>query len=573
MLSRIANPILYACFALTLTRPASGLVLNEIMYDPDGDEGSDEFIELYNDATFPVSLQGWRISDGESEDSIVALEQGLQALAGQYVLILDPDYMDEGSATYDGLIPQTALVVTISGSTFGSRGLSNSSPEQISLVDNQGHTVSSYTYSLGNPPGYSDEKIFPGGGDTTSNWADATQHHGTPGARNSVTPPDRDLTLAQLYSVPPFPQRGDSFVVWSVVQNRGQLALTDTLRFFELTSALSETSLVRLWTTPVLSQGDSVSFDAPLWMSESVTRRFYARLSGTDDRPENDSRGLTVSPGGVVGTLLINEIMYSPEPQRSEWVELVNTAPFAQSLSGWSFGDGTGIADTARRFHLADTLVEANGFVVLAADSTVFYENVPPAVPIQVWGHAPITLNNNGDSLVLYDANGAPADRVDYRPSWGNGTTGFSLERVSTSSSSNDPLNWASSLDSTGATPGRVNSRTFLSSGAAADIITLEPNPFSPDGDGRDDILFIRYRLSQADSRLDLKIYDVRGREVRQLANNVAATFSGEILWDGKDAAGRDLPTGLYIVYLEALGKGGTRVQSAKRAVALARRS
>jgi flagellar hook assembly protein FlgD len=134
-------------------------------------------------------------------------------------------------------------------------------------------------------------------------------------------------------------------------------------------------------------------------------------------------------------------------------------------------------------------------------------------------------------------------------------------------------LNWASSLDSTGATPGRVNSRTFPSSGAAGDVLTREPNPFSPDGDGRDDLLFIRYRLNHADSRLDLTIYDVRGREVRQLANNAAATYSGEILWDGKDGAGRDLPTGLYIVYLEALGKGGTRVQSAKRAVALARRS
>ena len=573
MLFRHVEVILCACLALALAVPASGLVLNEIMYDPDGDEGTDEFIELFNDATYAVSLQGWRISDGESEDDIVALEQGLQALPGQYVLVLDPDYIEEGSTTYDGLIPPTALVVTISGATFGDRGLSNSTAEMVSLVDDQGHTVSSYTYSLGNPPGYSDEKILPRGGDDTTNWANATQHHGTPGARNSVTPPDHDLALARLYSVPPFPQRGDSFVVGCVVRNDGQLALADTLRLFELIGALPETLLVRLWTTPTLPLGDSASFDAPLWMSESVTRRFWARLSGTDDRPQNDARGLSVSPSGEVGSVLINEIMYAPEPQRSEWVELVNTSPFAQSLSGWSFGDGTGIADTARRFRLADVQIEAGGFVVLAADSTILYENVPPFVPIQVWGHAPITLNNTGDSLVLYDANGALADRVDYRPSWGKSTSGFSLERISTSSPTNDPLNWASSLDSMGATPGRVNSRTSPALGAVTEVLTLQPNPFSPDGDGHDDLLFIRYRLDHADSRLDLKIYDVRGREVRRLANNAAATFSGEILWDGKDAGGRDLPTGLYIVYLEALGKGGTRIQSAKRAVALARRS
>ncbi len=43
--------------------------------------------------------------------------------------------------------------------------------------------------------------------------------------------------------------------------------------------------------------------------------------------------------------------------------------------------------------------------------------------------------------------------------------------------------------------------------------------------------------------------------------------------WDGTDNTGRALPTGMYIIYLEALGKGGTRMQTAKRVVALARRS
>jgi hypothetical protein len=570
---RPADIILCTEIVLSFALPASGIVLNEIMYDPDGDEGTDEFVELYNNSTASLNLQGWRISDGEAQDTIVGLEQGLVAAPGQYVLVLDPDYIEEGSTTYDGLIPQTALVVTISGTTFGSRGLSNSRSEPISLIDRQGNTVSHYAYSLGNSSGYSDEKILPNAGDTTSNWADAVQHLGTPGARNSVTPPDRDLGLTRMYSLPSAPQRLDSFMIWSVVQNVGQLALGDTLRLFELIGAVPETTLVRLWPTGVLQTGDSASFSAPLLMSEGTTRRFQARLSGTDDRPENDARGLVVSPQGEVGTVLINEIMYAPEPQRSEWVELVNTAPFAQSLGGWRFGDGTGIADSSRRFHLSDVLLESQGFLVLAADSSIYFENVPSFVPVQVWGSSPVTLNNTGDSLVLYGANGDLADRVDYRPSWGNGTTGFSLERISTSSPSNDPLNWASSVDSTGATPGRVNSRTFPSSAASGEILTLEPNPFSPDGDGRDDLLFVRYRLAYADSRLDVKIYDVRGREVRRLANNSAASYSGEILWDGKDAAGRDLPTGLYLVYLEALGKGGTRIQSAKRAVALARRS
>jgi hypothetical protein len=60
---------------------------------------------------------------------------------------------------------------------------------------------------------------------------------------------------------------------------------------------------------------------------------------------------------------------------------------------------------------------------------------------------------------------------------------------------------------------------------------------------------------------------------VRRLANNEAAGYTGERLWDGRDGSGNFVPTGMYIVYIEALGKGGTRIQSGRRVVALARRS
>jgi hypothetical protein len=181
-------------------------------------------------------------------------------------------------------------------------------------------------------------------------------------------------------------------------------------------------------------------------------------------------------------------------------------------------------------------------------------------------------LNNNGDSLLLWDQSNALIDRVDYRLLWG-GETGKSLERVSPTSQSNDPLNWATSLDNTGGTPGRVNTRSLPESEWSEEILTLEPNPFSPDGDGHDDLLAIKYRLENADSRLDLKVYDVRGREVCRLANNAPAGYAGEMHWDGTDGRGRSLPTGIYIIYLEALGKGGSRIQTARRVVALARPS
>jgi hypothetical protein len=89
-----------------------------------------------------------------------SLDQGLRAFPSQYVLILDPEYITLGSTTYDGLVPENTLVITIDNSTFGSRGLSNSSPEIISLIDQNGDTVSQYIYTTDNSDGFSDEKII-----------------------------------------------------------------------------------------------------------------------------------------------------------------------------------------------------------------------------------------------------------------------------------------------------------------------------------------------------------------------------------------------------------------------------
>ncbi len=561
--------ILFSCCAL---KAHSQVTLNEIMFDPSGNENTDEFIELYNNSLNNRNLSGWTISDGEGSDSLIALDQGLIVHPGQYVLVMDPDYFPSGSTTYDGRVPESALVVTISGSTFGSRGLSNSSPETVTLFDADSSVVSSYTYTIGNLPGRSEEKILFTLGDDSSNWADALVDLGTPGYRNSVTPPQRDLGITRMTVAPSAPQPGESFNLTITVSNLGLSSLSDSLTLYERSGGVDSLTLLDGWTLPMLAPHDSVVLSSSAVVASELPRYFAARLPGTDDNLENNSRECAVSPSGLPGSLIINEIMYAPEPGMSEWVELLNPNPIPISLNGFSFGDGTALADSTRSFSLPDMTLDPDSMLVLASDSAVFFEHLPPTARVLVWNSSSVSLNNNGDSLLLWNQSGDLIDRADYRPSWG-GEQGISLERISSSASTNDPLNWASSLDSTGGTPARVNSRALPAAGVTDELLLLEPNPFSPDGDGRDDLLAVRINLHDADARVDLKIYDVRGREVRRLASRADVTYHGEILWDGRDSQGRMLPTGLYIVYLEALGRGGTRIQSARRVVALVRPS
>lgn len=51
-----------------------------------------------------------------------------------------------------------------------------------------------------------------------------------------------------------------------------------------------------------------------------------------------------------------------------------------------------------------------------------------------------------------------------------------------------------------------------------------------------------------AEGRLDLRVYDVAGREVRALWSGLVGAGDLERRWDGADAAGRTLPAGVYLL-------------------------
>ena len=73
------------------------------------------------------------------------------------------------------------------------------------------------------------------------------------------------------------------------------------------------------------------------------------------------------------------------------------------------------------------------------------------------------------------------------------------------------------------------------------------PNPFNPETR----IAFYVPPQPGA-SRVVIKIYDVLGRLVRILFDRAVTPGRYEVLWDGKDAGGRLLPSGVYVYRLEA---------------------
>ncbi|MCK4547518.1 MAG: T9SS type A sorting domain-containing protein [Candidatus Eisenbacteria sp.] len=70
------------------------------------------------------------------------------------------------------------------------------------------------------------------------------------------------------------------------------------------------------------------------------------------------------------------------------------------------------------------------------------------------------------------------------------------------------------------------------------------PNPFNPN-------TVIRFSIG-AESHVTLGVYDIRGRLIRTLVEEVAAVGEHQSLWDGKDEGGVEVASGVYFCRLEA---------------------
>ena len=72
------------------------------------------------------------------------------------------------------------------------------------------------------------------------------------------------------------------------------------------------------------------------------------------------------------------------------------------------------------------------------------------------------------------------------------------------------------------------------------------PNPFNS-------VTTIRYRIEES-GRMRLEVFDVQGQKVKTLADGYAGPGAYQVEWDGMDASGKSVATGVYLVRLQ---KGG----------------
>lgn len=105
--------------------------------------------------------------------------------------------------------------------------------------------------------------------------------------------------------------------------------------------------------------------------------------------------------------VIINEIHYDPEPDTlaHEFIELHNDGDIAVDLSGWYFSEGV------EYLFPENSVIPAGGYLVVAQDPSAIAAGYGTAA-LGPW-HG--VLRNEGETIVLRDAQGAKVDTLDYQ--------------------------------------------------------------------------------------------------------------------------------------------------------------
>ncbi len=272
-----------------------------------------------------------------------------------------------------------------------------------------------------------------------------------------------------------------------------------------------------------------------------------------DDLAESKffTQSLEIDLGIEAFDIIINEIMFDPISNASEYIELYNNTQSYINLENWRIYDDAG-SFNSKSLKVNHIDIAPFEYCVIAADSSIFnqFPNLQNNENLRIIKSS-VVLNNSGDLIVLCDPIGNVIDSLHYTSKWHNqsisNTKGISLERISPLSESNDANSWTSSSGLRGGTPCEINTANYDTNKGS---IEISPNPFNPSKHINCSIVF---QIPFNNARLRAVLFDEFGNQVAEIANNRFVHSSGTLHIDSSILNMNNLRDGLYIVFVEAI--------------------
>jgi hypothetical protein len=266
------------------------------------------------------------------------------------------------------------------------------------------------------------------------------------------------------------------------------------------------------------------------------------------------------------GDLVINEILANPATDGEKFIEIYNRSEKTLNLQELALG----LFDSTQNLPTDLKPISEGVFILFPSDFSVLtkdprdvlkrYYCPNPDAFVQMTA-LPAIDRDNGTIVLARKNDGTLIDRVCYSTVMYSDllttTDGVSLERLNPSLPSGDFANWHSASENCGfATPGYRNSE-FLRMDPCVDAVNLRPFVFTPDDDGKDDVLMVGFNLDDPGYLVNITIFDAGGDRIRCLAKNRLLSTEDGIIWDGRDDKNQKSSIGIYIFYIELLKPEG----------------
>jgi len=275
-----------------------------------------------------------------------------------------------------------------------------------------------------------------------------------------------------------------------------------------------------------------------------------------------ESKGEEWEP--VKPEILISEVLFNPFPEGCDFVEIYNNSGHTVDISGLFLAT----RDASKGLK---QLVQLSVYQqYLAPDAylavTISPEGIRRFYRIRceeclLKAQKFPTFTDQAGCVVLLNKNLEVLDEMNYdevmHDQLISDVEGISLERISFEVEASRKDNWHSAAKSAGfATPGYQNSVVEVV-GPTAEMVSVDPVVFTPNGDGLNDQLNISVKTDDLGWILNITILNYVGKVVLNLANNVTTGRSDQVVWDGLDSGFQKVQPGIYILNISLFNRDG----------------
>ena len=525
--------------------PETGdIVISEIMADPLPQVSlpGKEYIEITNRSGYSFNLKNWKLST-EIQYSLfpatIINPSGIIILCSAQDTSLFQKFGKVIGMKQFPSLTDAGRLLFISDSTG-------------TLIHGVEYTSDWYKDDLKSQGGWSLEMI-----DTRfpfyyqDNWiASESKKGGTPGTLNSVAESNPDISFYGIQNV--FPDDSTSL---RIRFSEPVFGLQEKIKSINI----GETGIADVFPADALFREFTIKLADPLKRTELYHMEVTDGICDfAGNRIQKYEFNFGLSEPAEQGDILFNEVLFNPLPGDPDYLEFFNCSEKIIDVSRLqvvTVNDATG--DKSESVALSDErkCFLPGEYYALTTDPKRILERYFSTDREHLFevGSLPSMPDDKGH-LILYNRELSRIDELNYNDemhfSLLSNHEGVALEKTNPRNKSEIAANWHSAAESSGwGTPGAPNS-VFEEMPTAIDKVFISSSKITPDNDGYEDFLTIKFNLAGNGNVISLKVFDEAGNYIRKIATNLLAAANTSLIWDGTADDGSLVPTGIYIILI-----------------------